>query len=57
MLVSGLRCFHGQAQSVKLRFHHSGIADDNIDEAIKYWVEHDVLPGREQQKADAQNEP
>jgi hypothetical protein len=33
------------------------LADDNIDEAIKYWVEHDVLPGREQQKADAQNEP
>ena len=33
------------------------LADDNIDEAIKYWVEHDVLPGREIQKPNVQNEP
>jgi hypothetical protein len=33
------------------------LADGNIDEAIKYWVEHDVLPGREKQKPDAHNEP
>ena len=34
MLVSGLRCFHGQTQSVKLRFHHSGIADDDSSPVI-----------------------
>lgn len=32
------------------------LADDNIDEAIKYWVEHDVLPPREKQQPDTQNE-
>jgi hypothetical protein len=33
------------------------LTDDNIDEAIKYWVEHSVLPPREKQQPAAQNEP
>src|SRR3546814_6852709 len=30
MLISRCRCFHSQSQSVKLRFHCRGIADDDI---------------------------
>jgi hypothetical protein len=26
------------------------LTDDNIDEAIKYWVEHDILPAREKKE-------
>ena len=32
------------------------LTDDNIDEAIKYWVEHSVLPPREKQQPAAQKE-
>src|SRR3546814_19116760 len=34
MLISRCRCFHSQSQSVKLRFHCRGIADDDIDEIV-----------------------
>ena len=44
MLVSGFRYFHRQAQPVKLRFHHRGIADDDIDEIADQRLLRHVVP-------------